>query len=129
MMRQFRVLLLMYQMGMGGSERLVLELAKRLDKTRFSVSIAWFVGSEVLDAFRDLSVPLFRVGGSGRWDLRAMQRIKNVVEEGEFDIVVSQHFMPSAYAFWGCRISGRCSLVLVAHSSGRSRVCRRGGSS
>jgi len=54
---KINVLFLIMQMGMGGSERLVYNLIRRLDKNKFNAFLGWFNG-EALKEFADLNIPM-----------------------------------------------------------------------
>jgi len=110
------VLFLMPQMGMGGSERLVHNLALRLDRSRFNPSVAWLYGNEVLQEFRDLHVPLHFVPKTKRVDFSTMQKLARIIKCEGIDVVNAQHFMPAIYAYYGCKIVANKGLVFTAHS-------------
>src|SRR5438309_1285266 len=99
-MRRVNILFVMPQMGLGGSEHLVRNLALRLDKNRFNPSVAWFVGYEVLQEFQDLQVPLHHVPKTKRVDFPAMQALRKIIEANEIDVVNAQHFMPAIYSYY-----------------------------
>jgi glycosyltransferase involved in cell wall biosynthesis len=106
----------MLQMGMGGSERLVHDLALRLDRSRFNPSVAWFSGDEVLQEFASLQVPLHHVPKTQRIDFSAMRALQRIVETNKIDIVNAQHFMPAVYSYYACKMAGRKALIFTAHS-------------
>ncbi len=81
----------MMQMEMGGSERLVHNLAQSLDRARFSPSVAWFHGGRILPEFRDLNVPLFHVPKRKRVDFSTMRAIGRIIAENRIDIVNAHH--------------------------------------
>lgn len=103
-------------MGMGGSEHLVRNLVLRLDKNRFNPSVAWFVGDEALQEFRDLQVPLYHVPKTKRVDFSAMQALRKTIECNKIDVVNAQHFMPAIYSYYGCKVAAKKALVFTAHS-------------
>jgi glycosyltransferase involved in cell wall biosynthesis len=114
--RKTNVLFVMIQMAMGGSERLVLNLARHLDRRLFSPSIAWFAREEPLKEFQDLDIPLHYVPKEGRLDLHTMRMLGRLVLEQQIDIVNAHHFMPFFYSFYGSRIRNRVGLVYTEHS-------------
>lgn len=114
-MRRVNILFVMPQMGMGGSERLVHSLALRLDRTRFNPSVAWLSGNEALREFQDLRVPLHCVPKTKRIDVSAMLNLSRILESENVDVVNAQHFMPTVYAYYGCR-RNRSALIFTAHS-------------
>ena len=115
--RRVNVLFLMPQMGMGGSERLVHSLVLRLDKGRFNPSVAWLSQHEVLEEFQSLRVPLHCVPKTKRVDLSTMRTLAGIIQSENIDIVSAQHFMPTIYAYYGCKLVEKKALVFTAHSS------------
>jgi glycosyltransferase involved in cell wall biosynthesis len=105
-MKKINVLFVMLQMEMGGSERLVYNLVRSLDRTAFNVSVAWFYGSKPLKEF-----PKNR-----RIDLSAMRRLKEVIRENDIDVVNAHHFMSLVYSWYGVRLKKNCRLVYTEHS-------------
>ena len=103
-------------MGFGGSERLVHSLALRMDRRRFSPSVAWLSGDEVLQEFRDLEVPLHHVPKARRVDFGTMRALARIVRAQDIDVVNAQHFMPAVYAYYGCNVRARKPLVCTVHS-------------
>ena len=101
---------------MGGSERLVHNLALRLDRGRFNPSVAWLIGCEPLKEFEDLQVPLHYVPKTKRVDFSTMQKFARIIETESIDIVNAQHFMPTFYAYYGCKLASKKALVYTAHS-------------
>ena len=110
------ILFVMVEMGMGGSERLVHNLALRLDRGRFNPSVAWLVGRQALKEFEDLQVPLHYVPKSTRVDFSTMQQLARIIERERIDVVNAQHFMPAIYAYYGCKLAAKKALVFTAHS-------------
>lgn len=103
-------------MGMGGAERLVCNLAKFLDRELFNPSVAWFIGDEVVEEFRDLKIPMFRVPKRKRMDFGAMREIAKIIDNNNINVVNAQHFMPSIYAYYGCKIANKATLISTFHS-------------
>jgi glycosyltransferase involved in cell wall biosynthesis len=115
-MSRVKVLFLMPQMGMGGSERLVHNLIRGMDRSRFCPSLAWFYEAEALQEFRDLQVPLYYVPKTKRIDFSTMRRLAKIIQAEKIDIVSAQHFMPAVYAYYGCNLAAKKALVFTAHS-------------
>ena len=115
-MSRLNVLFVIPQMGMGGSERLVHNLARRLDKTRFNTAIAWLHGEDALQEFRDLRVPLHHLPKIRRFDFSTMRQLAKTVERERIDIVNAQHFMPAVYSYYACNLAAKKALVFTAHS-------------
>lgn len=115
-MKRLNILFGIGEMGMGGSERLVHNLALRLDRGRFNPSVAWLIGREALKEFEDLQVPLHYVPKTKRLDFSAMREFARIIETECIDIVNTQHFMPTFYAYYGCKLASKKALVYTAHS-------------
>src|SRR5438046_5575929 len=115
-MKKVNILFVITQMGMGGSERLVHNLALRLDRSRFNASVAWLVGSEVLKEYENLQVPLHYVPKTKRVDFSTMRRLARIIDSESIDIVNAQHFMPTIYSYYGCKLGAKTALVFTAHS-------------
>ncbi|HSL21152.1 MAG TPA: glycosyltransferase [Vicinamibacterales bacterium] len=111
------VLFLMIQVtGIGGSERLVLDLVRHLDRGRFAPSIGWLAGEEPHDEFRKLRVPLYHVPKRRRFDASAMARLRQIVGEQRIDVINAHHFMPFVYAAYAACTTRGVHLVYTEHS-------------
>lgn len=111
-----RVLFVMIQMAMGGSERLVYNLVRNLDRGRFEPSIAWFTNEHPLPEFEDLGVPLHFVPKRERVDWSTVRRLAEIVRVNQIDVVNAHHFLPFVYAYYAAKISNRARLVYTEHS-------------
>jgi len=65
---------------MGGIERLVYNLVSTLDRNIFSPNIAWFLGEEVCNEFRELKIPLFHVPKIKLVDISTMKNISGIIK-------------------------------------------------
>jgi len=113
---RINVLFLMIQMGMGGSERLILNLVRHLDRRVFSPSVGWFMGVRPLKEFEELGVPLFNIPKVKRVDWSAMRQIGRIVADHRIDVINAHHFMSCFYAYYGTKIVNRAKLVYTEHS-------------
>jgi glycosyltransferase involved in cell wall biosynthesis len=110
------VLFIMMQMEMGGSERLVHDLALNMDRKFFNPSVAWFYGNRVLEQFEELDVPLYHVPKSKRFDFSTMCQLANIIKDNNIQVVNAHHFMSMVYSFYGCKIRNNVKLVYTEHS-------------
>ena len=106
----------MIQMKMGGAERLVYNLALKLDRRLFNPSVAWFYGDEILKEFYSLDIPLFHVYKTKRIDLRAMRALGKIIRDNNIHIVNAHHFMSLVYSFYGSKIVNQRKLIYTEHS-------------
>jgi glycosyltransferase involved in cell wall biosynthesis len=103
-------------MEMGGSERLVHDLALNLDRKFFNPSIAWFFGDRVLKEFKALRVPLYHIPKTKRFDFSAIRMLAHVIKDNDIQIVNAHHFMSMVYSFYGCKIKNNIKLLYTEHS-------------
>ena len=113
---RIRVLFVMMQMAMGGSERLVFNLVRSMDRSRFAPSIVFFAPEQPLAEFEELQVPLHYVPKQRRVDWATMRHIARIVREERIDVVNAHHFMPFVYSFYAAKVANRARLVYTEHS-------------
>lgn len=106
----------MVQMEMGGSERLVHNLALNLDRTLFNPSVAWFYGNRILKEFSDLDIPLYHVPKNKRIDFSTMNKFGEIIKDNNIHIINAHHFLSMVYSFYGCKMNNRCRLIYTEHS-------------
>lgn len=113
---KINILFMMMQMEMGGSERLVHNLALKIDRTLFRPSIAWFFGDRVLREFKDLGIPLYHVPKIKRFDFSTMRLLERIIKDNNIHIVNAHHFMSLVYSFYGCKVKNNIKLIYTEHS-------------
>ncbi len=113
---KINVLFLMIQMQMGGAERLILSLARRLDRTCFAPSVGWFVQESPLKEFKELGIPLYFIPKRRRFDWSAVGRIRRIVKENRIGIINAHHFMPFFYAYLAAKAANGTKVVYTEHS-------------
>ena len=129
--RRIKVMLLTVGLGVGGTEGQVLEIAARLDRRRFEVSVCALKGADVLaHELRARGVRVITLDGKGAWDARVLYRLARVIRAERPDVI-------HAFLFWAnclSRVLGRLLRVPVRISSYRDillwarwgyRVCDR----
>ena len=114
---RIRVLFVMLQMAMGGSERVVYDLVRSLDPARFAPSVAWLAQPTPLREFVELGIPLHYVPKRGRLDWSAMAGLGRIIRDHRIDVVNAHHFMPFVYAYPAAKLMNRCGLVYTEHSA------------
>ena len=108
---RIRVLFVMIQMAMGGSERLIHNLWRSLDRRVFDPSIAWLTPDPALPEFESLDVPLYCVPKRHRFDWRAIRALGAIIRRHRIDVVNAHHFLPFFYAYYGARVANRAALL------------------
>lgn len=114
-----RILFLARSLGVGGSERQLVELATALHRRGHDVSVAVFYSGQPLEADLDRAgVPLHDLGKRGRWDVAGfLARLARLVRSKRPDILhsylsvpnilsaLSMPLLPSTAIVWGVRAS------------------------
>jgi glycosyltransferase involved in cell wall biosynthesis len=112
-----RILWLTKGLGRGGAERLLVSVAKRLDRSRFDLEIAYILPwkDALVPDLERLAVPVHCLGGSRALDVRWISRLRRMVRRGRFDLVHTH--MP--YAALGARTisSPRPRIIHTEHNT------------
>lgn len=119
-MKRYNILFVIPQLDRGGSETLIYDIATRLDKSMFNVSLAYFhfFGNETFRrAFQEQGIRLHEVRMDGSADFSAMRTMARIVRERNIHLVNAHHFISMVYSFYACKIAGRRRLVYTEHSS------------
>ena len=110
MTRPLNVLFLMEDLCFGGTQRQTLELARRLDRKRFSPAMLTLTGATDLDsAARDAGIGLTHLGASRSAAPFFFLRLAPALRRAAPDILVPCTALPN---IWG-RIGGRALVVPV----------------
>lgn len=113
---KINVLFVMMHLKGGGSERLVHNLALKLDRRFFNPSIAYFFKDGELKEFNNNEVQLYHIPKIKRFDISTMQRIGDIIRRNNIHVVNAHHFMPMVYSFYGCKIANSCKLIYTEHA-------------
>nr|MBP7323639.1 glycosyltransferase [Deltaproteobacteria bacterium] len=119
-MKRHNILFVIPQLDRGGSETLIYDIAMRLDKSIFNVSLAYFhfYGNETFrKAFQERGIKLHEVRISSSADFSAMRTMARVIRENDIHLVNAHHFISMVYSFYACKLVGRRKLVYTEHSS------------
>lgn len=60
--RKISVLFILIQVSTGGAERVVLDLARNLDRSRFNIYVAFFLDGALQKNFREVCQEVFDIG-------------------------------------------------------------------
>lgn len=113
---KINILFIIIQMKMGGSERLVCDLVRNLDRDLFNPHVAWFYEEKPLKEFEQLGIPLFYVPKVKRFDFATMHRIGRIIKENRIQVVNAHHFLSMVYSFYGTKVVNNVRLVYTEHS-------------
>jgi len=119
---KINVLFVVVQMKMGGSEHLVWDLVRSLDRDLFNPHVAWFYEEKPLHEFEQLGIPLFYVPKVKRFDFATMRKIGTIIKENHIHVVNAHHFLSLVYSFYGAKIVNNAKLVYTEHSEWEIRA-------
>ena len=110
-----RILLLIKGLGLGGAERVVVNIARNIDRSRFDVEVAYLLPAvdELRATIEQLGVTVHCLGGgrSAQW----IARVRELVRDCRFELVHAH----SPYAAVGARLAlprGRVRHVYTEHA-------------
>lgn len=115
-MKKTRVMFVVLQLDAGGSERVVYDLARNLDREKFEVYVAAFKGGVLAEPLRAICKEVVFVDKRPGLDLRAMHQVARLVRKFGIDVVNAHHYMPCFYSFLGTRVLNGRRLVYTEHS-------------
>lgn len=115
-MRKTRVLFVLPQLEAGGSERVVLDLARSLDPGRFETFVAAFSGGALFEPLKKICKDVFIIRKRPGFDFAAMLAMAKIVKDHGIDVVNAHHYMPCFYSFLGAKILNGRGLIYTEHS-------------
>ena len=124
--RKPRVGFLTTELGAGGAEKIVFELARRLSRERFEVVGAWclapaegFYAGELVRC----GVPVWGAGAHSAADLHALWRLRKRLREARLD-VLNAHLFHAALAARIVARGARVGKLVVTHHFNERRAWR-----
>lgn len=103
-----KVMLLAVGLGVGGTETHILELASRLDRSRFTVTVCVLKSSGTMaQELRKRGVRVLSLEGAGKLDARVMVRLFKLLRVERPDVV-------QAFLFWANVAARVCGRILRA---------------
>ena len=108
--RPVRVLFITDEMEIGGTQRQIVHIATRLDRSRCEPAVAYFRNRSFLcDELEQAGVPVIPIPKSGKLDCRFLANLAHRIREGRFDVV---HCFSFTGEFWGALA---CTLIPPSH--------------
>ena len=107
----------MQSLGTGGSERLVLDIARSIDRRRFFPVVGSLSGGSLELEFQKLGIPTVVFGKGPGFDISLIARIARFLRQDAIDLVNVHHFSPLFYHFLAGRFCPRVRTVHTQHSS------------
>ena len=103
-----KVMLLAVGLGVGGTETHIVELASRLDRSRFTVTVcALKPGGTMAQELEKRGVRVLSLDGTGKLDARVIVRLFKLLRTEQPDVV-------QAFLFWANLAARACGRILRA---------------
>lgn len=112
--RPMRVMFLLTSMPFGGAETLLMNLVRRLDRSRFETELCLLKESGPLGEVMAAEVPVHSGLLSHKWDLRVLRRLVRLFRKRQVDAIVT--IGAGDKMFWG-RLAGWLAGVPVIASA------------
>ncbi len=91
-MGRLRICQLITELQPAGAERIVYELARRLDPARFEVEVVGLRGGAVVDWLKEANVLVTVIGVKSKHDVWALGRLTDFLRQGRFDLLHTHLF-------------------------------------
>jgi glycosyltransferase involved in cell wall biosynthesis len=118
-----RLMLLAIGLGVGGTESHVLELASRIDRSRFAVTVCTLKsGGRIAEELRGRGIKVLSLDGTGKLDARVLFRLLKIIRAERPDVI-------QAFLFWAnvaARICGRIVRTFSIVSSYHDEIVSEG---
>ena len=114
--RKVNVLFVLIGLGLGGSERVVLDLARNMDKSIFNVYVVSFSGGQLYQDFSKACTKLFYVKKRGGYDLSTIFQIARIIKKYDIHVINAHHYAPFVYSYPATKLLNNKSLIFTEHS-------------
>jgi glycosyltransferase involved in cell wall biosynthesis len=101
--------------GMGGSEKVVYDLARKLNPIVYNVVIVSFSDGPVRKLYEEFGATVYAVPKGPGFDLSLVSALRRILLEEEIDVVNAHHFGPLLYSHLST-IGLKAKLVYTEHS-------------
>ena len=118
-----KLMLLAIGLGVGGTETHILELASRIDRSRFDVTVCTLKsGGRVAEELQARGIRVLSLDGTGKLDARVLFRLLKIIRDERPDVI-------QAFLFWAnvaARICGRIVRTFAIISSYHDEIVSEG---
>lgn len=114
-MAKIRICQIITELRLSGAERVVYELATRLDPERFEVEVVGLRGGQVQGMLQSRGIPADILGVGGKWDLLKLPRLAGLLKRGHFDLVHTHLFHADLAGRFAAAMAGVPHLVHSVH--------------
>jgi len=121
-MQKKRVLYIIEELSLGGAERVVVELARRIDRRRFEPYVCCLREKGAMAGdLKAANVPVLEMHKRRSIDLRMLGRLCRAIRRLKIDIVHTHLFTANAWGRLAARLAGVPRIVASEHSVDESR--------
>ena len=117
MQNKIRVLFVISQLGAGGSERIVLDLAKKLNNDKFDIYLLAFSGGILQPYFKKNCKKIIIYKKKFGFDILLILKIFLILLKFQINIINAHHYMPLFYSAMSKLFLFNIKLVYTEHSA------------
>lgn len=114
-MKPLRVLEMIDQPFLGGGQKVVLSLAKGLDRERFAVSVCSRGGGPLVEAVRTLGLPFLPASFGKRPSRRLVEDLRRLLAENEIGLLHTHGGVAGLFGRWAAKRAGTPAVVHTLH--------------
>ena len=113
-----KILLCIDHLDPGGAQRQIIELAKRIPRSEFEITVCSLDGTrtELAGEIEKLNIPVHSINQHGFFDLKTLIKLYNLIKKNKFDIVHTYLFTADTYGRI-CAILARTPVVIASMRS------------
>ena len=101
--------------GMGGSERVVYDIIRKLNREIFEVLIIGFKDGEARNIFEKLEAKVVVISKMSKFDLSFISSLRNIFLENNVQIINAHHLSPLLYSYLSTRMLN-IKIIFTEHS-------------
>lgn len=101
--------------GMGGSERVVYDIARKLDRKRYTILLISFEEGPVRELYEKLGIKVHVISKKNKYDIGFIYNLRRILKDETINIVNPHHFGPLLYTFMAIQLL-KIKLVYTEHS-------------
>jgi len=112
---------------LGGVETLLLNLANKLDRSRFNVYSGVFKMGYVASYFEELGVQVIHIPRKGNFDLQVIPRLAKTIREQKIDLIHTHGLFPGIVGRIACKLTGKkviSTYHFALHEDGHPRFTK-----
>ncbi len=113
---KINVLFVLIQAHQGGTERIVMDLIRSLNSSKFNCYMAYFEKGDLINEFKKICKEIYHIPKKRGLDISAMLKISQLIKENNIYVINSHHYMPFIYSYLGSRILNKRRLIYTEHS-------------